>query len=156
MIEAVIFDYNRTLVSGDEVPPQFFPDTPGVLANLKDRGIKMAVVSVSDEPDARRQEFELLQLESFISYFMIVGKNERKNLQPILDWLHVAAEACVVVGDRVKKEIAEGNMLGATTVWFQNGKFASEEPTNEIEIPDYVILTLSQLIQVIDLLDQNN
>jgi FMN phosphatase YigB (HAD superfamily) len=153
MVEAVIFDYNRTLVTGDESPPQLFPDTSYVLQLLRDRGIQMALVSVSDNPELRQHEFDQLELATYISYFMIVGKNDRKNLQPVLDWLQVSAEACIVVGDRVKKEITEGNTIGATTVWLQQGKFATELPNEENEYPDYIIQTLSQLINIIDIID---
>jgi ribonucleotide monophosphatase NagD (HAD superfamily) len=149
MKEAVIFDYNRTLVRGEETPPIFFPETTSVLKILKDRGIKMAVVSVGENPSQRLQEFELLRLADYISVFKIVGKDERKDLQPVLDELQVEAKACVVVGDRIKKEITEGNRVGATTVWLQQGKFAEELPETSEETPDFIIKTLSQLVPIL-------
>lgn len=151
MIEAVIFDYNRTLVQGDELPPKFFPETIPVLKNLQNRGIKMAVVSVGDDPRQRLQEFESLKLSDFgISIFKVVGKSERKDLQSVLDELQVEAKRCVVVGDRVKKEILEGNKIGATTVWLEQGKFANEKPETPDEEPDHLIKSLDHLIPIID------
>lgn len=149
MKEAVIFDYNRTLVQGEEIPPRFFPDTPTVLETLKDNNIKMAVVSVGENPTQRLQEFEDLKLSDYVSVFKIVGKNDRKDLQPVLDDLQVEGSACVVVGDRVKKEIVEGNRVGATTVWIQQGKFAEEKPETPEEKPDFVIQSLLQLLPIV-------
>ncbi|MBI4079572.1 MAG: HAD family hydrolase [Candidatus Levybacteria bacterium] len=149
MKKAVIFDYNRTLVQGEQTPPRFFSETPSVLSTLKENGIKMAVVSVGENPAQRKQEFDQLGLGNYISVFRIVGKNDRKDLQPILDELQITADACVVVGDRVKKEIVEGNRIGATTVWLQKGKFAKEKPETPEEKPDFVINTLRQLLPIV-------
>ncbi|MBI2022407.1 HAD family hydrolase [Candidatus Daviesbacteria bacterium] len=152
MVEAVIFDYNRTLVQGEETPPKFFPETLGVLKTLKKRRIKLAVVSVGgDNPTARHQEFDQLGLRKYISVFKVVGKDERKDLQPILDELQVQASACVVVGDRVRKEIVEGNKVGAVTVWLEQGKFSEEEKPKTPEAqPKFTINNLSELIPIID------
>lgn len=150
MKEAVIFDYNRTLVQGDQTPPKFFPDVPNVLNTLKNKGIKMAVVSVGENPSQRQQEFEQLELrDRGISVFKIVGQNDRKDLQSVLDELGVEGKNCVVVGDRVKKEIVEGNKVGATTVWLKQGKFTDEKPETLEEEPDFVIQTLVQLPPII-------
>lgn len=153
MKEAVIFDYNRTLVQGDDIPPKFYPEAPAVLKTLKDRGIKMAVVSVGEHLSQRQQEFEQLRLGDYISVFKIVGRDDRKDLQPILDALQVDAKSCVVVGDRIKKEITEGNKIGATTVWLRQGKFAEEMPETLEEEPTYTIGSLSQLIPLLDSLE---
>lgn len=151
MIEAVIFDYNRTLVQGEELPPKFYPDTLSVLGILKRRGIKMAVVSVGADPAKRLKEFEDLRLrEHGIGIFKIVGPDDRKDLQSVLDELEVKATLCLVVGDRIKKEIVEGNKVGAITVWLQQGKFASEKPETFEEEPNYTINSLAELTQIID------
>ncbi|MBI2021997.1 HAD hydrolase-like protein [Candidatus Daviesbacteria bacterium] len=150
MIEAVIFDYNRTLVQGDENPPRFFPETQPVLQLLKDRGLKMAVVSVGDNPQDRLEEFEFLHLDRYFDVFDIVGPEGVKKFQHILEQLKVTAQRCVVVGDRVKSEILEGNRVGATTVWLQLGKFANEKPEGLEEEPKFTIKSLSELITIID------
>lgn len=148
--EAVIFDYNRTLVQGDEFPPQFYPEAPAVLESLRTKGIKMAIVSVSEDPTSRMQEFKKLGLPRYISVFKIVGKGDRKDLQPVLDELQVDPEHCVVVGDRIKKEIFEGNKVGATTIWLRQGKFSDEIPEIPEEEPTYTIYSLEELIPVFD------
>lgn len=156
-IEAVIFDYNRTLVIGEGAPPQFFPETLEVLAACRARGIRMAVISVGVNPFERTREFELLKLgELGISVFKIVAPGEPKDLQPVLDKLRLSAQACVVVGDRVTKEILEGNRVGATTVWYRNGKFAQEQPRTLEEKPNFIIDSLKELIPIIDSLTNIN
>lgn len=156
MIEAVIFDYNRTLVQGEEFPPKFYPDTLSVLGILKQRGIKMAVVSVGADPTRRLTEFENLRLRELgIGIFKVVGPDDRKDLQPVLEELQIKATSCIVVGDRIKKEIVEGNKMGAITVWLQQGKFANEKPETFEEEPNYTIKALSELIPIIDALSNN-
>lgn len=151
--EAVILDYNRTLVQGDESPPKFYPEAPAVLETLRSRGIRMAIVSVGEDPSQRQQEFEQLGLTAYISVFRIVGRGDRKDLQPVLDDLQVDGKDCVVVGDRIKKEIAEGNKIGAITIWLRQGKFADEVPETPEEEPTYTIGSLDQLIPILDSLE---
>lgn len=151
MIEAVIFDYNRTLVFGEERPPKFYPGTLEVLKTLKERGIKMAVVSVGEDPNPRLQEFEQLGLREYISIFRVVGKNDRKDLPPVLEELGVKAQTCLVVGDRVRKEIVEGNRIGAITVWLEQGEYAEKEkPQTVEEQPTYKIKNIEELFPIID------
>jgi|SRR3989344_1017156 len=155
-IKAVIFDYNRTLVEGEDTPSKLFPEVLNILQTLKERNIKMAVVSAGgDSPEKRYQEFEQLKLrEHGISVFKVVSKGESKDLQPMLDEFKVTGDMCLVVGDRIKKEIIEGNKVGATTVWFKNGKFAEEGPETPEEEPDYTIKSLTELIPLLDSLNE--
>jgi len=39
---------------------------------------------------------------------------------------------------------------GATTVWFQNGKFADLVPNDETGDPDFTIHSLSELPKILD------
>ena len=50
-----------------------------------------------------------------------------------------------VVDDRVIRGIAWGNRNGATTVWFQNGKFGEELPNTETGDPTHLITEFIQL-----------
>ncbi len=150
-IEAVIFDYNRTLVQGEDTPPALFPETLPLLNALKARRIKMALVSVGEDQVLRRQEIDGLGLSPYFQAIRIVGKNDRKDLQPVLNELGVEGKACIVVGDRIKKEIVEGNKVGAYTVWIRQGKFAEEKPKSPEEEPTH---TINSLLEVLPLINQ--
>ena len=48
----------------------------------------------------------------------------------------------VVIGDRVRSELAVGKSLGATTIWVKQGKFAEEGPENDQQQPDNIVSSL--------------
>ena len=50
-----------------------------------------------------------------------------------------------VFGDRVKKEIKYGNACGFKTIWFQDGKFATELPAGPEEMPWETVNNFSEL-----------
>lgn len=150
MIEVVIFDYARTVVDTETNPPQLFPGTIEVLQKLKDQRLRMALVSRGDDRDARQKEFEGLGLNRFFEIFEVIGQEADKDFRPLLEKLAVETRACMVVGDRIEQEIKAGKEVGATTVWLQRGKFATEGPQSPEENPDYIIKSLSELPAILD------
>ena len=107
MIEAAIFDYGRTL--HDPETDQLFPGCEAILISLKDSGIKLALVSRGQDTDKRRQDFERFNLPEFFQVLDIIGEGAKKEFSHILEKLGVKPENTIVVGDRVKSEILEGN-----------------------------------------------
>ena len=152
MIEAVIFDYARTLVNIDAKPPQLYPGVEDMLKTLRARGLKMAFVSRGKDAEIRRKEFIQLGLEPYFDYFETVGPDGTKDFRPLLEKLEVRGSSCVVFGDRVRSEIEQGNKIGATTIWLQEkgGKFANELHETDDQKPDYTIHSRNQFIQVLD------
>jgi phosphoglycolate phosphatase-like HAD superfamily hydrolase len=55
-------------------------------------------------------------------------------------------EQTIVIGDRILSELAVGKSVGATTIWVRQGKFAVEEPEDESQQPDFVVVKLSEII----------
>lgn len=152
MIEAIICDYARTLVDIDVTPSRFYPKVEETLRILKAKGLRLAVVSRAQDPEARRKELKDLQLDRYFEVIEVIGSEATKDLRPILEQLGVDASNCIVVGDRVKSEIARGNDVGAITIWFQQGKFANETPERPEEEPTYIIKSFSDLSSMIDYL----
>jgi len=144
MFEAVIFDYARTIA--DPETSQLFPEAEAVLLFFKKNVAKMALVSRGQDVDQRLKDFETLDLKRYFDAFSVVGPGGTKDFTSLLKELEVTSpEKCLIIGDRVKSEILEGNKLGCKTVWVKQGKFAAEEPENEIEQPDYIVMSLSEL-----------
>lgn len=153
-IKAVILDWNRTLVKGDDSPAAFFSEVPLVLQELNDRRLKMGIVSAGGEdPSQRWRDFEKLDLKSLgVSEFAVIGANEPKELMPVVEKLGVTPTECIVVGDRITKEIAEGRKIGATTFRVQRpgDKFAGDVPQTKEQEPDYTRDSLEDLPSIID------
>lgn len=154
MIEAIIFDYARTLVDVDKNPPELYPGVEEMLKTLKGRGLKMALVSKGKDKDLRRKEIQDLGLANYFDAVEIVGPDGTKDFRPLVERLKVKSDQCLVFGDRIKSEILQGNLMGMTSVWLQEkgGKFANELPETTNEKPDYIIPSRGQFIPTLDLI----
>ncbi len=152
MIEAIIFDYARTIVNPEANPPALYPDAKEVLEDLKTIGVRMALVSRGQNEDLRRHDIAQLGLTKYFNVVYIVGQEADKDFRPVIAQLGVSATRCIVVGDRVKQEIKYGNLVGAKTVWLrrEGEKFTEEYPQTPEEEPKNIIFSLEELIPLIE------
>lgn len=146
-VKAVVFDYSNTLE--DIETGKLYPEVHSLLKDLKNKGLKLAVVSRASNLSERLAKFEKLSLKDYFDVLDIVLAGSSKKFNHILEKLKVEAKEVLVVGDRVKSEILEGNKIGAVTVWIRRGRFMDEMPENDLEKPDYTILSLEQILQII-------
>ncbi len=142
MIKAIIFDFNRTIYL-----PEFgiIPrGTIRLLERLKKKGLKMALVSMSE---GRKQEIiREYGLSSYFSVIKMVKKKDEDVFVEVMDKLRVDADEIAVIGDRIRSEITIGNSLGMRTVWLRQGKFRNEIPISEKEMPDFVVEGLLEVM----------
>ena len=94
-----------------------------------------SIVSVSPayEEEAR---IEALREQGILDHFEEIvftenGDAKSKEYEDLLRKVDLKANEVVVVDDYIIRGIAWGNAAGATTVWFQNGKFADRTPNDE-------------------------
>ncbi|QQS20436.1 HAD hydrolase-like protein [Candidatus Saccharibacteria bacterium] len=64
------------------------------------------------------------------------------------------AKQTVFIGDRVRSELAVGNVLGATTIWVKQGKFANELPELDSEKPTSTVASLTEVKNLLTKLQQ--
>ncbi len=145
----IIFDYGRTLY--DRETDDFFPDAIPVVKTLAEQ-YRLSIVSVSpaDEEEAR---IEALREQGILDHFEEIvftasGDAKSKEYEALLRKVDLKANEVVVVDDYIIRGIAWGNAAGATTVWFQNGKFADLVPNDETGDPDFTIHSLSELLKL--------
>ncbi len=148
MIEAVIFDYGRTLY--DPVAGRLFPEADKVLNNLVNRQIRLGLVTIAVDTQLRRQELTRFGIEELFSSIDVVDLRKRKDFTVTLEALKTNPQQCVVIGDSLKREITEGNRIGAVTIWTRQRLFSSRQPRNDLERPKAVIDSLGELIPKID------
>ena len=151
MAKMIIFDYGRTLY--DREIDDFFPDAIPVVRTLAEK-CRLSIVSVSpaDEEEAR---IEALREQGILDHFEEIvftesGDAKSKEYEDLLRKVDLKANEVVVVDDYIIRGIAWGNAAGATTVWFQNGKFADLTPNDETGDPDFTIHSLSELPKILD------
>lgn len=102
----------------DAASHPFYPDAPGVLQALHERGIRVALVS--DIHLDLRPEFDAAGVGDCIDSFVLsfehgIQKPDRRMFELALDELGVAAEDALMVGDRASHD---GAAVGAgITTW---------------------------------------
>ncbi len=142
--KAVIFDYNRTVFDPDA--EKLMPNAKEVLTALQAKGIPLFLIAKGDEE--RKKQIESLGL---LPFFKEVIVNQDKSAEDFRSCIQECDEGTkfFAVGDRVREEIRHANECGMTTIWFRNGKFASEEPENDSQKPKFTVSALSEALHII-------
>lgn len=140
---AIIFDFNRTIYD-----PNSNGFCRGALECLQYLSEKHALYLVAKGGKERKELIDSLGIEQ---YFKFVSVQPEKNREQFIACTEDCPQGTTwyVVGDRVRKEIRYGNECGMRTIWYKSGKFAEEEPSEEIEKPDVTISDLSDLKEII-------
>jgi len=137
----VIFDLYRTLYDPDK--DALLPGVIDTLQRLKDAGMRLYVVT---RDEGNRSDILLrLQIRDFFHGVLLVPSKSREVFQPLC----ASAGEVYVIGDRIKEEILYGNQCKAKTIWFKNGKFASEGPSVTGEEPWRTVTNMSEIVQII-------
>lgn len=143
-VKAIIFDFNRTLFD-----PEKNKLMNGCLSTLEVLSKTQKLALITNKAEFRQNLIEELRIKKFFQKIVMTShKNELDFLKCCLT-LGVKLEETVMVGDRVKGEIAIANKLGMFTIQFLNGKFASELPNNALEQPKVIITKLRELLKII-------
>ena len=143
-MKAIIFDYNRTIYNPEN--GSVFPGIIELIQGYKNPDFKLFMVAKGG--DERKRQVVDLNISHYFDKVVIEPEKTKEDFVGIMRECEEGTEF-YVVGDRVKKEIKFGNQCGMTTIWFKNGKFASEVPEEEIEQPDYTMYELEKMKEVI-------
>ncbi len=143
-MKAIIFDYNRTIYNPEN--GSVFPGAIELIQEYKDAGFKIFMVAKGGSE--RKKQVADLDISYYFEKVVIEPEKTKEDFIGIMRECEKDTEF-YVVGDRVRKEIKFGNQCGMTTIWLKNGKFASEEPGEKIEQPDYIISELEKMREII-------
>jgi FMN phosphatase YigB (HAD superfamily) len=137
MIKGIIFDLNRTLYDPDA--HALVPGAIPILSRLS-KSHKLCLVSKGTEDEVRR-----LGLHWFFVKVVTCDEKAEEHFRECQEAMRLFPEEVLVVGDRVKGEIAIGNRLGMRTAWYRNGKFRDEKAESREEEPSYVLADLQEI-----------
>jgi FMN phosphatase YigB (HAD superfamily) len=137
----VILDFNRTLF--DPEKNQFFPETENLLNLLKNRGYKLTLIAIEKSEERLKR---ISVIKSYFDFIKIVKEKKESDFKEILEKFNCQPQEAIVIGDRVKIELKIGNKLNINTIWIKQGKFSTETPEEENEVPKLVFKNLAQLI----------
>lgn len=140
MNKVILFDFNRTLYDSDA--GKLFPEVLELLAVLRQREYRLHLVCMIGE--GRDTLITDLILDKYFDTIHMVKEKTLKLFKQLL-----IGDINIVIGDRIRKEIALGVASGAKTIWFKNGKFAGELPQTDAEQPMHTIFSLSELYELL-------
>jgi len=101
---------------------QLRPGIDGLLARLHQQGLLLCAIGTS---------WERLERAGIAPFF---------TRDP-----GVPAEACILVGDRLDKDIAPAKARGMATIQFRSGRYRKQRPRHEAEMPDAVVTDVREL-----------
>jgi len=112
-----------------------YPETLGVLEALRERGTRMAITSNApwDVPGRLlRADMRRWEIEGFFDAFVTSGEVPWRKPNPEFMWaaareLGLESEACLVVGDSLKADIAGAKAAGMRCVWVNREGVEVEE-----------------------------
>jgi len=130
-----------------------FPGTLPVLRGLKERGVRIFVVSFGD-PDTQRAKVAALGLdrEPSIDHVFYADTSHVMTKEAFFRSILRNAESdpqrVLVVGDRPSNEIRAGKSLGMHTVRLQGGEFARLHPQGPEEQADFEISKIDAVLKL--------
>lgn len=146
MIKAIIFDYGYTIY--DPEKKGFHPDSLATLKVLSNK-YKLILVSRTSNTEERLSQIEKNGFDQLFDYIKVVKKEETKDFKDILEFFKFKPKEFLVVGDRITSEITSGKKLGMVTCRFLYGPEKDLVPENALEIPDYTIENLKEIIHLV-------
>lgn len=117
-----------------------------LLEQLKGR-VALAMIAKGD--DERRALVKKLNLQPYFQMIVIDDNKNPEYFRRCMEHFDAKPEETFVIGDRIKREIRFGNEVGATTIWFRNGKYKDELPDNGFETPKHTIKNLKEAIKLL-------
>ncbi len=143
-MKAVIFDFNRTIFDPDT--KELMSGAKDVLRLLRSKGFPLFLIAKGDA--TRKKQIEELGIQDFFKKIII---NQNKSADDFRSCINECENRTqfFAIGDRVKEEIRHANVCGMTTIWFRNGKFANEQPANDLEKPKFIVAALREVLEII-------
>ena len=128
-------------------PLELYDDTLSTLDSLRDRGLRMAVVTNSPWPGRVRQpDIGALGLGEYVNAVVSSGdvgyrKPHAFVFERALAAIGVEPREAVMVGDSLVNDVLGAQKLGITGVWKRNGR-----GTDDVAEADFVISDLNDLL----------
>ena len=82
---------------------------------------------------------------------MIIGKPTKPFFDMALKDLNVAAENVLMIGDDIETDVLGAQKLGMQTAFVETGKFMIKDLEKNQVKPDFVLKSISEIDQIIDL-----
>lgn len=145
MKKIIVFDFNRTIYNPET--GRLAPSARFVLQTLLQRGFTLYLISRAGQ--SKKQIIDKFGLRKYFDHILLVREKNKESFKRLVNLKLVIHESSFVIGDRVREEIAIGNILSLQTIWVRIGKFSDELPQKKIEQPKYIINALKDVLKII-------
>ena len=133
----IIFDWKQTLY--DPETKQLIENAVDLLDFLKEKNTRLLLIGKGDS--AMYDEINRLGVHDYFDKVIFTQSSKTSTLfHPFID-----KRGTIVIGDRIRSEIAVGNELDAITIWVKQGKFKDELPRSQKETPTYTANSLLEI-----------
>ncbi len=132
---------------------QPFPDAHDVLDGLRERGLKIGLLTNAWQPMWMREvELEKFGLVGRLDAKITSGDTGYIKPHPAVFWrilgmLNTVPDRAIMVGDNPTADIRGGNFVGMTTVQMKPEHLDRDQ---QGVVPDHTITSLSQLLPIVD------
>jgi len=116
---------------------------------LKTRGIKMDLISLSKNPDARKVQIKEADLEHFFDCVIVDTEKSEVQYFACMHLMNSDVRTTLIVDDRTRRGIKIGNAISCQTAWIERGDYAHELPNEETGQPTYTIKTVNEILPFI-------
>ena len=146
--ESLAHRFADRFTSAREVMMCPFPGAVKTVAELKARGVRLALITNGDGP-TQRGKIARFELAGYFEHIQIegehgFGKPEPQAYRHCLTALGVAPADCRIVGDDLEWEGAAPQRLGIHAIWHDH-RGAGLPPGSDVR-PDRIIRTLTELL----------
>jgi HAD superfamily hydrolase (TIGR01549 family) len=127
-------------------PANLFDDVKDVLQTLKNREVKMVLLTEGNE----LMQEKTLKTNDLRGFFDDIVLCSEKNENCFLDIKNHWKNATIyVVGDGIERDIEPGNRIGAITIW-KPGNFNPGTPGKGLKKPDFVVKDIRNVLSIIN------
>jgi putative hydrolase of the HAD superfamily len=132
-----------------------YPGTIPTLLKLREKGLRIGIVT-DGRPVKQWEKLIRLGLADFFDAVVVSDGHEQKpSPKPFLkaaSELGVRPSECVIVGDRLDRDISGGKKAGMRAIQLTRGKHSRMKPADAHEEPDCIVSTIGDVLHAIQTL----
>lgn len=132
-----------------------FPGVRKTLSSLK-KDYKLVLISTG-KPELQYHKLEILDIKEYFDHILINQKNTKEEcFLEAIDLLGIKANRIIGIGDRPDVDVKAANKLGMTSVRVRQGGYKEVIPGSSLEIADYDIVDLSEIMPILENIETND
>jgi putative hydrolase of the HAD superfamily len=127
------------------------------LIELVKEGLNLGIVSEGLQVK-QWEKLVRLGVQHFFDVVVIAEENPKGKTKELFmeacGQIKCKPDECMMVGDRIDKDIAGANKAGLTTVQILTEKYSKTKPKSESEMPNYVVKSLGEVAKLVRRINQ--